>query len=204
MMPRFFFNKIFRYLSIFLFFNTRISPVRSSSALAAWSLNSNGVLELRTKSNSKLKAYFQKGGNNFGDRFWIDFPGELKTPRNIKGNGPIKEIRLGKPNKGKTRLVIEFSENNNLKPLNWKLEGIDQNRWKIKLFSLPKNSFKTIGEGLVGKSTINPRANKKLFRVTERNHEFLQLPDVKRNKFYVVLDPGHGGQDPGAIGIGGL
>ena len=98
MMPKFFFNKLFRCLSIFILLNSSISPAKSSSALAAWILNSNGVLELRTKSNSKLKAYFQKGGNIFGDRFWIDFPGELKTPRTIDGNGPIKEIRLGKPN----------------------------------------------------------------------------------------------------------
>ena len=163
-MSKFFFNKLFRFLSIFLFFSSSISPARSSSALAAWSLNSNGVLELRTNSNSKLKSYFQKGGSTFGDRFWIDFPGELKNPRTIKGNGPIKEIRLGKPIKGKTRLVVEFSANSNLKPLNWRLVGIDQNRWKIKLFSLPKNSFQTIGEGLVGKSTINSRVNKKSSR----------------------------------------
>ena len=32
----------------------------------------------------------------------------------------------------------------------------------------------------------------------------MQLPDIKSNKFYVVIDPGHGGPDPGAIGIGGL
>ena len=32
----------------------------------------------------------------------------------------------------------------------------------------------------------------------------MQLPDIERNKFYVVIDPGHGGPDPGAIGIGGL
>ena len=93
MISKFFFNKLFRCLSILLLVNSSISPARSSSALAAWSLNSNGILELRTKSNSKLKAYFQKGGNVFGDRFWIDFPGELKSPRTIDGNGPIKEIR---------------------------------------------------------------------------------------------------------------
>ena len=203
-MSKFFFNKLLRFLSIFLFFNSSIFPARSSSALAAWMLDSNGVLELRTKSNSKLKAYFQKGGNIFGDRFWIDFPGELKTPRTIKGNGPIKEIRLGKPIRGKTRLVIEFSANNNLKPLNWKLIGIDQNRWKIKLFSSPRNSFQTIGEGLVSKSTNNLKTNNKPINSRNGNYKFLQLPDIKRNKFYVVIDPGHGGADPGAIGIGGL
>ena len=32
----------------------------------------------------------------------------------------------------------------------------------------------------------------------------MQLPDIKQNKFYVVIDPGDGGRDPGAIGIGGL
>ena len=204
MTPKFFLNKLFRCLSIFLLLNSSISPAKSSSALAAWILNSNGILELRTKSNSKLKAYFQKGGNVFGDRFWIDFPGELKTPRTIEGNGPIKEIRLGKPNKGKTRLVIEFSENNNLKPLNWRLVAIDKNRWKIKLFSLPKKSFQTIGEGLVSKSFNNPKANQKPINSRRGNYKFLQLPDIKRNKFYVVIDPGHGGLDPGAIGIGGL
>ncbi len=204
MMSKFFFNKIFRYLSILLLFYSSTSPARSSSALAAWRLNSNGVLELRTKSNSKLKAFFQKGGDNFGDRFWIDFPGELKTPRNIEGNGPIKEIRLGKPIKGKTRLVVEFSDKNNLQPLNWSLVGIDQNRWKIKLFSLPKNAFKTIGEGLVSKSSINKKDYQKPINSRKRNYEFFQLPDIKRNKFYVVIDPGHGGPDPGAIGIGGL
>ena len=204
MMPKFFFNKLFRCLSIFLLLNSNIPPARSSSALAAWMLNSNGVLELRTKSNTKLKAYFKKGGEINGDRLWIDFPGELQNPRTIKGNGPIKEIRLGKPIEGKTRLVVEFSTNNNLKPLNWRLVGIDQNRWKIKLFSLPKNSFKTIGEGNVNKSYANLKAYSEKIYSRKRDYQFLKLPEIKRNNFYVVIDPGHGGPDPGAIGIGGL
>ena len=107
-MIKFLDNKLFRYLSIFLFLNSSIPPVKSSSALAAWGINANGVLELRTKSNTNLKAYFQKANQISGDRFWVDFPGELKNPRTIVGNGPIKEIRLVKPNKGTTRLVIEF------------------------------------------------------------------------------------------------
>ena len=202
-MPRFFNNKLFRYLFIFLFLNSAVLPVKSSSALAAWELKTNGVLELRTKLNTKLEAYFQKGNQKFGDRFWVDFPGELKTPRKIEGNGPIKEIRLGKPNKGKTRLVIEFREETYLSPLTWRIIGLDENRWKIKLFS-PKFSFKSIGEGLVDKQKGNFK-NIQISRYTKKRvSNFSELPNVKQNKYLVVIDPGHGGQDPGAIGIGGI
>ncbi|MBO8218812.1 N-acetylmuramoyl-L-alanine amidase [Prochlorococcus marinus] len=202
-MIKFLDNKLFRCLSVFLFLNSAILPVKSSSALAAWAIKTNGVLELRTKSNTNLKAYFQKANQISGDRFWVDFPGELKNPRIIKGNGPIKEIRLGKPNNGKTRLVIEFNEETYLKPLTWRMVGLDQNRWRIKLFT-PKYPFKKIGEGLVVKRIGNIKSNKNSSYVKKRVHEYLQLPNVKQNKFLVVIDPGHGGPDPGAIGIGGI
>jgi len=202
-MIKFLDNKLFRYLSVFLFLNSAILPVKSSSALAAWAIKTNGFLELRTKSNTNLKAYFQKANQIYGDRFWVDFPGELKNPRTLKGNGPIKEIRLGKPNNGKTRLVIEFREEIYLKPLTWQMVGLDQNRWRIKLFN-PKYSFNRIGEGVVGKKTRNIKAKRNSSYMSERVHDYLQLPKVKQNKFSVVLDPGHGGTDPGAIGIGGI
>ena len=84
-------------------------PLKSASALAAWALTSNGSLKLRTSSGAKLDAFYQSSTADKGERVWIDFPGELSRPRTIKGNGSVKEIRLGKPTKGKTRLVIEFS-----------------------------------------------------------------------------------------------
>ena len=202
-MKKFLTNKLFRYFFIFLFFNSAVLPVKSSSALAAWLLNTNGVLELRTKSNTNLKAYFQRANQIYGDRFWVDFPGELKIPRTIKGNGPIKEIRLGKPNDGKTRLVIEFKEETYLAPLTWRMVGLDENRWRIKLFT-PKYPFKKIGEGLVKKRVGNIKTNKNPSNSKIRLNDYLQLPSVKQNAFSVVLDPGHGGTDPGAIGIGGL
>jgi len=202
-MIKFLDNKLFRYLSVFLFLNSPILPVKSSSDLAAWEIKTNGVLELRTKSNSNLKAYFQKANQIYGDRFWVDFPGELKNPRTIKGNGPIKEIRLGKPNKGKTRLVIEFNEEIYINPLTWRMVGIDKNRWRIKLFS-PKYPFKKIGEGVVEKKKRSYKANQNSIYKKKSDYVYLKLPDVKQNKFLVVIDPGHGGPDPGAIGIGGI
>ena len=159
-MTKFLNSKLFRYLSIFLVLNSVILPVKSSSSLAAWALKTNGVLDLRTKSNTNLKAYFQKANRIYGDRFWVDFPGELKNPRKIKGNGAIKEIRLGKPMPGTTRMVIEFKEETYLNPLTWKMVGLDQNRWRIKLFT-PNTSFKQIGEGVVekNKQIINTNKN---------------------------------------------
>ena len=201
-MLRFLNYNLLRYLSIFLFFNFTTNPVKSSSALAAWALNKNGVLELRTKSNTNLKAYFQKANQIYGDRFWIDFPGELKNPRTIKGNGQIKEIRLGKPNNGRTRLVIEFKEETYLNPLTWRLVGLNQNMWKIKLFN-PVKSFERIGEGLDKKKIEYFKTNQNS-NYLKNSPDFLRLPEVKRNKFFVVIDPGHGGSDPGAIGVNGI
>ena len=202
-MIRFSDNYLFRFLLVFLFLNSSIPSVKSSSALAAWAIKTNGFLELRTKSNTNLKAYFQKANQEYGDRFWVDFPGELTNPRKIRGNGSIKEIRLGKPNNGRTRLVIEFREKTYLKPLTWRMVGLDQNRWRIKLFT-PKSSFKKIGEGEIQKSARNFKDNQNSIYMRKRSHDFLQLPNVKQNKFSVVIDPGHGGPDPGAIGIGGI
>jgi N-acetylmuramoyl-L-alanine amidase len=202
-MTKFLNSKLFRYLSIFLVLNSVILPVKSSSSLAAWELKTNGVLDLRTKSNTNLKAYFQKANRIYGDRFWVDFPGELKNPRKIKGNGAIKEIRLGKPMPGTTRMVIEFKKETYLNPLTWKMVGLDQNRWRIKLFT-PNTSFKKIGEGVVEKKKqiINTNKNSSYIKKTANN--FFKLPNIKQNKFFVVIDPGHGGPDPGAIGIGGI
>ena len=83
-MSKFLNSKLLRYFSIFLFLNSTIPPIKSSSALAAWELNTKGFLELRTKANTNLKAYFQKANQISGDRFWVDFPGELNfLPDNI-------------------------------------------------------------------------------------------------------------------------
>jgi len=202
-MRKYNFIKLFKLASLLFVFNVFNLPVKSSSDLAAWILKSDGVLELKTKSDAKLKAYFQKANKSYGDRFWIDFKGELSNPRTIKGNGPIKEIRLGKPVQGLTRLVIEFESNKKINPHNWKLIGIDKNNWRIKLAAFPKNDFQTISEGSFSSSN-NLKKRSDYFVNLKNNIALANLPNVKKNKFYVVIDPGHGGPDSGAIGIGGL
>ena len=87
-MSKFLNKKLLHYLSVFLFLNSALLPVKSSSALAAWSLNKNGVLELRTKSNAKLKAYFQKANKIYGDRlFGIPFGSSPISPEGCAPTG---------------------------------------------------------------------------------------------------------------------
>ena len=95
-MIKFLDNKLFRYLSVFLFLNSVILPVKSSSSLAAWAVKTNGFLELRTKSNTNLKAYFKKANQINGDRFWVDFPGELSFSRQNIHLRKLVKVQLGR------------------------------------------------------------------------------------------------------------
>ncbi len=175
-------------------------PLRSASALAAWALTSNGTLKLRTSSGAKLDAFYQSSTTDKGERVWIDFPGELSRPRTIKGNGSVKEIRLGKPAKGKTRLVIEFSSSVELEPSKLKLIGTSSNIWELKFIGLESNSFRSIEEGNILRNSI-----KRTYETIEiQDLDISTLPNVPYGKYKVVIDPGHGGSDPGAVGINGL
>ena len=175
-------------------------PLRSASALAAWALTSNGSLKLRTSSETKLEAFFQSSNTEKGERVWVDFPGELSRPRTLKGNGSVKEIRLGKPSKGKTRLVIEFSPSVKLEPSKLKLIGISPNTWELKFVGLEINSFSSIEEGNILRNSIKRTFEK----IKTKDLDISSLPNVPYGKYKVVIDPGHGGSDPGAVGINGL
>lgn len=175
-------------------------PLRSASALAAWALTSNGTLKLRTSSGANLEAFYQSSTGGKGERVWIDFPGELSRPRTIKGNGSIKEIRLGKPTNGKTRLVIEFLPLVELEPSKLKLIGISPNIWELKFIGLESNSFSSIEEGNILRNSIKRTFEK----IKVEDLDISSLPNVPYGKYKVVIDPGHGGSDPGAVGINGL
>tara|TARA_B100000700_G_C15019545_1_gene844964 strand:+ start:1177 stop:2271 length:1095 start_codon:yes stop_codon:yes gene_type:complete len=177
---------------------------KAASSLAAWSLTRNGVLYLRTSTNSKLKAFFQSSDDQKGNRVWIDFPGELSKPRSIKGTGPIKEIRLGKPKRDMTRLVIEFNPNVFLEPSKLRLEGITPDKWKLRFSGVSTLGLKTIGEGNLEKQKIRQYSiynqNDKISILSK----YSSLPNLQTKNLLVVIDPGHGGPDSGAVGLSGL
>jgi len=175
-------------------------PLRAASALAAWALTNNGSLKLRTSSGAELDAFYQSSTNDKGERVWIDFPGELSRPRTLKGNGSVKEIRLGKPSLGVTRLVVEFLPSVKLEPSKLKLVGLSPSTWELKFIGLESNSFRSFGEGNILRNSIKRTFEK----INVQDLDISSLPNVPYGKYKVVIDPGHGGSDPGAVGINGL
>ena len=176
---------------------------QAASALAAWALGIDGTLQLRTTTGTQLEAFYQAARDGRGPRVWIDFPGELVRPRTLQGSGAVREIRLGKPSPGLTRLVIEFTTRVRLNPKNLKLVGTAPDRWSMLLAGLPTRGLRHIGEGNLEKN-LTAWAPGRHIAPSRVPVNPADLPNVLSNRYRVVVDPGHGGPDPGAIGIGGL
>jgi N-acetylmuramoyl-L-alanine amidase len=185
-------------------------PAWAASALSAWRINSDGVLELRTSPGVPLQAYFEEGTGGRGPRLWIDLPGAPIRPRTVSGGGALREVRIGKPDPSTTRLVLEFLPGTRLDPRQLRLVGTARDRWRMEISGLRPGSLLAVGEGDVDAApTWTARRSPRLgaapgFVPSGPPPSAEGLPQVPRGRFRVVIDPGHGGPDPGAVGIGGL
>ncbi|MEB3156675.1 MAG: N-acetylmuramoyl-L-alanine amidase [Cyanobacteriota bacterium] len=189
-------------------------PARAASSLFAWRINREGQLELRTSPNTLVRAFFQEGRPGKGPRVWFDLPGAPIRPRSLRGEGALVEVRVGRPDPQTTRLVLEFSPGTELDPRQLRLVGVARDRWRMDLRGVSRRSLPLVGEGDLDAPTVvaGGRGSRRggftpatITPVTTDNLPTARnLPAVPRGRFRVVLDPGHGGPDPGAVGIGGL
>jgi N-acetylmuramoyl-L-alanine amidase len=120
-------------------------------------------------------------------RVVVDLPG-------IKHRGPtiykpltqyIKEARVGQLNNNATRIVLELAEPLTIKPWEVQVRGLAPNRWYARLPIILQPSEYRLPEERVAVNVPAP-------------------PPRTLRRFTVVLDAGHGGNDPGAIGQRGL
>ena len=190
-------------------------PAWAASALSAWRISRDGVLELRTSPGVPLQAYFEEGTGGRGPRVWVDLPGAPIRPRTIAAGGALREVRIGKPDPSTTRLVLEFLPGTRLDPRQLRLVGTARDRWRMEISGLRPGSLLAVGEGDVEAVTAaapawtprrpSPRLGSSPGFVPSGAPPSAEgLPEVPRGRFRVVIDPGHGGPDPGAVGIGGL
>jgi N-acetylmuramoyl-L-alanine amidase len=186
-------------------------PVRAGSALSAWRLGRDGVLELRTAPSTALQAFFEEGRGAVGPRIWIDLPGAPQRTRTLSGNGVVRQVRVGRPTDSTTRLVVEFQPGTRLDPSNLRLVGTSPDRWKLE-FGTAAAGLMPLGEGDLDAAAVNPwrpalpsaSAWQPSLLPSGPVPSAASLPDVPRGRYTVVIDPGHGGPDPGAVGINGL
>lgn len=178
-------------------------PARAASALAAWRVSPEGVLELRTQPEIRLQAFYEAGREGQGPRVWIDLPGRPLRPRTLAAGGALRQVRIGAPGGDITRLVLEFAPGTLLDPRELRLVGTAPDRWRMDLRGLPARSLQPIGEGELEVASWQPQPRPS-FPTLGTPLSADGLPSVPRGRFKVVIDPGHGGPDPGAVGIGGL
>jgi N-acetylmuramoyl-L-alanine amidase len=181
-------------------------PAWAASALGAWRLSSGGVLELRTSPSTSLQAFYEEGRGLVGPRVWIDLPGAPQRTRTIPGSGSLRQVRVGRPDGETTRLVLEFRPGTILDPTRLRLVGTSDERWRMELGPAAAVAA-PIGEGdLDAPSTPSWRAQPPWQPRLPQGPlpSAASLPDVPDGRYTVVIDPGHGGPDPGAVGINGL
>ena len=197
-------------------------PSWAGSSLSAWRIGRDGSLELRTSPGIPLQAFFEEGRNGQGPRVWVDLPGAPTRARVLPSAGAVREVRIGKPDNGTTRLVLEFQPGTRLDPRQLRLVGTARDRWRMELTGVPAGSLQSVGEGdmeapaaIVRSRWSPPRFGSDYAKIGSdyansgrgTSSQPLNpegLPLVPRGRFRVVIDPGHGGPDPGAVGINGL
>jgi len=184
-------------------------PALAASSLSAWRVSREGVLELRTSPGIQVRAFFEEGLGGRGPRIWFDLPGAPLRARSLWLGYNLREVRIGKPDDRTTRLVLEFQPGTRLDPRQLRLVGTARDRWRMELPPAATRLGVAAGEGDVESAPIavvvRPRTEAPRWSLQPRRPLSTEgLPVVPRGRYRVVIDPGHGGPDPGAIGIDGL
>jgi N-acetylmuramoyl-L-alanine amidase len=184
-------------------------PSLAASSLSAWRVSREGVLELRTSPGIQVRAFYEEGLGGRGPRIWFDLPGAPLRARSLWLGYNLQEVRIGRPDDGTTRLVLEFRPGTVLDPRQLRLVGTARDRWRMELPPRATRLGVAAGEGdfeaVPRALAVRPRADRPRWSQLPRRPLSPEgLPVVPRGRYRVVIDPGHGGPDPGAVGIEGL
>ena len=113
----------------------------------------------------------------------------------IEANDPyIALVRVGQNRPKVARLVIELKED--IKPQVFSLDPVGPYQHRLVMDLHPVNPPDPL------LALLRERAPGKPPTVAQRPHDQVKQADVQR-VVTVVIDPGHGGEDPGAVGHGG-
>ncbi len=141
-------------------------------------------------------------------RLVIDLPGVTlgRSPIQATYSGAIQSIRIGQFDRDTTRLVIELAPGYTLDPQQVKFHGISSQQWIV---SLPQPQLVNAATAAGNTATTPERSRVQppmpLLTPNPQPPSPSPLPpSIPHGRALVIIDPGHGGPDPGAVGVGGL
>ena len=182
--------------------------------LESWRFNpAQNQLEFTTDDGVQPKAQLVSDPT----RLVIDLPGVVLGRPVVREtySGLIQSVRIGQFDRNTTRVVIELAPGYTLDPNQIKFRGISAQQWVVSL-PQPQPSGEVSNRGgtpsgagavvvqtqprfATAPSAAPPRAP-----VTNWKPPISTLAPIPNGRAIVIIDPGHGGPDPGAVGIGGL
>jgi N-acetylmuramoyl-L-alanine amidase len=213
----------FSYSLFLAGFAVLIAAPAKAARLESWRFNaSQNQLEITTDGGVQPKAQLVSDPT----RLVIDLPGIIlgRPVINESMSGTVRSLRIGQFDRDTTRIVIELAPGYTLEPSQIKFRGISDRRWLIKLPTPQLATSSTPAIAVVPKlspssrpneiqsprfapaaTAIAPRVmsvfNPSVFNPAVAN---VPMPRSPNGRVVVMIDPGHGGPDPGAVGINGL
>ena len=193
------------------FVSTRIAHAAQIVAVRVWP--AADYTRVTLESDSKLKAsHFLVQNPN---RVVIDIEGLDLDPKlkslvaKVQANDPyIAQVRVGQNRPGVVRLVFDLKEE--IQPQVFTLDPVGEYRHRLVFDLYPNKEIDPIAELLKKGPTSTPdvpgtppvAVQPAEPAKAAKNAGDDKLPEMTR-MVTIALDPGHGGEDPGAVGRGG-
>lgn len=176
----------------------------SAGQLTYWKFNSqHSRIDLITDTSTQPRAKVVMNPT----RLVIDLPNTTfrKLKSRLKISRYVQEVRVAQHNRSTTRVVVELNSKYTLSPRRVKVRGLAPNRWYIQLPKFfPRKDARISTRRTIGIQVPPPKIPRPSVSAGPFASQPVTLGTVKSGAKVVVIDPGHGGADPGAVGIGGL
>ncbi len=177
-----------------------VAAPAKAGQLTSWHFDANQKrLDLRTDDGVQPKVELLTNPT----RLIVDLPGTTfsnPTVTQLVG-GAIRSVRVGQLDDRTTRLVIELLPGYTITPEKVQVRGFSPYQWIVQLPTLQQVAPLSQQTPPVTSSEIPTPI---LVPAPENNHSTVELPRARNGRIVVIVDPGHGGYDSGAPGVGGV